>query len=469
MAQYIRPEAPSAGWLNPAELAGDDFTMKGGRLFLGRTKERLIGIDDNRHVATIAGSRAGKSVTSLMSNLLTWEGSTIVIDPKGELATNTALHRKAMGQEVYILDPFGEVKGSDELNALRTTYNPFAELRAAHADDVNDEAATVAEATIVTEGNTIDHWTMSAKNLIRGLSLYALHKDPENASLVDVRKLLTLPLETPDGAPEDAPLSMLEHFEVMLETETPDGVLAGVGGSMLGKPDDERGSIISTAIEQTAFLDSPPLRAQVGTSGLPSLRILKQKPATIYLVLPASRMSTHFRWFRILLTQAMTALEREKNATPHPVLFILEEFPTLGYMRQIEAAAGLMAGYDVKLWTVMQDLSQIQALYPKSWETFLGNAGIIEAFGNTDMTTLEYLSKRLGTSLSVQIQPDNPSLGAQQGGAGSEREQIVTVPLMAPYEIALAFARKKGNKLILSDAQPFALRRVFWKDLLDGT
>jgi len=123
----------------------------------------------------------------------------------------------------------------------------------------------------------------------------------------------------------------------------------------------------------------------------------------------------------------MTALEQEDNATGRPVLFILEEFPTLGYMRLIEASAGLMAGYDVKLWTVLQDLSQLQAHYPKSWETFLGNAGIIEAFGNTDMTTLEYLSKRMGQSLSYQS--DN------------------------------------RNKLILSDRKPFGLGRVFWKDL----
>jgi type IV secretion system protein VirD4 len=163
----------------------------------------------------------------------------------------------------------------------------------------------------------------------------------------------------------------------------------------------------------------------------------------------------------------MTALERTENATGRPVLFILEEFPTLGHMRLIEASAGLMAGYDVKLWTVLQDLSQLKAHYPHSWETFLGNAGIIEAFGNADMTTLEYLSKRMGQSLSVQVQPENTSLQSQQGGATGERETIVNVPLLAPYEIALAFGRKEGNKLILmADEKPFRLHRVFWRDLL---
>ncbi|SFL44129.1 TraM recognition domain-containing protein, partial [Shimia haliotis] len=116
--------------------------------------------------------------------------------------------------------------------------------------------------------------------------------------------------------------------------------------------------------------------------------------------------------------------------------------------------------------TVLQDLSQLKAHYPNSWETFLGNAGIIEAFGNADMTTLDYLSKRMGQSLSVQVQPENTSLQSQQGGATGERETIVNVPLLAPYEIALAFGRKKGNKLVLmADEKPFGLNRVFWKDL----
>ena len=463
MAQYVRPETPSASWMHPDDLKAETYAMKSGRIFLGRTKDgRDIGVDDNRHIATIAGSRAGKSATSLMSNLLTWDGSTIVIDPKGELATNTAEERANMGQDVTILDPFGEVK-APALQSLRKSYNPLDALRDVDPADVVDEASELADSIITSEGGKIDHWTLSAKNLIRGFILYALHKKGDKASLNDVRDYLTLPYETED---DDAPDTMEDHFQYMLDDpDAFDGVLAGIGGSMMGKPDNERGSIISTAIEQTAFLDSKRLIDHVGASGLSSMRILKQKPATIYLVLPASRMGTHFRWLRALLTQAMTALEQEDNATGRPVLFILEEFPTLGYMRLIEASAGLMAGYDVKLWTVLQDLSQLQAHYPKSWETFLGNAGIIEAFGNTDMTTLEYLSKRMGQSLSYQIQKNETAISQQQQGQTGVRETIVNVPLMAPYEISQTFARDNRNKLILSDRKPFGLGRVFWKDL----
>lgn len=462
MAEYIRPETPSASWMHPDTLAGEDYAMAKGRILVGKRKNgSTIGLDDNRHLVTIAGSRAGKSATSLMSNLLTWNGSTIVVDPKGELATNTAHHRAKMGQEVFILDPFNEVKG--DAKKFRARFNPLDELHAGDPIDLVDNAAMLADAMVMSEGGKNEHFSMSARNLIRGLLLYVIHIGKKDATLNDLRELVTASIE---DSKKDPNPSLMAHFRMMMGQDAFDGVLASVGSSMIGKPKGERGSIISTAIEQTAFLDSLPMRDHLAESGLPTMRILKQKPTTIYLVLPSSRFETHSRWLRSVLTLAMTALERENNATGLPVLFILEEFPTLGYMRLIEASAGLMAGYDVKLWTVLQDLPQLQAHYPKSWETFLGNAGMIEAFGNSDMTTLDYISKRLGQTLAVQIQSENRSLMAKREGAPVERETVVNVPLLAPYEIRLAFARTQRNKLVmLADEKPFVVDRVFWKDL----
>ena len=78
------------------------------------------------------------------------------------------------------------------------------------------------------------------------------------------------------------------------------------------------------------------------------------------------------------------------------MLFCLDEFAALGHMEPIEKAAGQIAGFGVKLWPVIQDLTQLQRDYKKAWETFMGNAGLLTFFGNTDLTTLEHISKRLG-------------------------------------------------------------------------
>ena len=443
------------------------YEFKAGSILLGKHGEKLIGSDDDRHLITVAGSRAGKSSTCLKPNLKRWEGSVLCIDPKGELAMETASDRAAMGQDVIILDPFHQVKGDAE--KFRRRFDPLSEIKAGSDDDIIDNAALIADALIVPHGgNTSDHWTLSAKNFVRGLILYGLAiegKTNKPASLSTIRKWITAPLGDGDeddasdddenGFDADRDLWLSTRFTLMSKEQAFGGVIAGVGGTMKGKPKGEKGSIISTAVEQTAFLDSDPMDTHLGASDFTTLRQLKRKPTTIYLVLPASRMATHFRWLRVIITLAMAALENEPNRLKSPVLFILEEFPQLGYMKQIEAAAGLMAGYGVKIWSVLQDLSQLKSQYRDSWETFIGNAGVVQAFGNTDATTLEYLSRMLGTLTITDVTP-NTSLTPSSSIAGGPRsfEKQNTAPLLAPFEVDLYTARDTGKQIVKFAGKP---------------
>jgi type IV secretion system protein VirD4 len=103
-----RPEvAASEVWAHPTQL-GPSWDWKPGMVMLGKWERRVLGRDDDRHVVTVAGSRAGKSSTVLIPNLMRYPGSVLVLDPKGELARATAAARRRMGQRVYVLDPFGE-------------------------------------------------------------------------------------------------------------------------------------------------------------------------------------------------------------------------------------------------------------------------------------------------------------------------------------------------------------------------
>src|SRR3954449_4333336 len=128
------------------------------------------------------------------------------------------------------------------------------------------------------------------------------------------------------------------------------------------------------------------------------LEELKERRTTVYLCLPAMRLGTHGRWLRLMIGMALEALERTGpiKEDQHRVLFCLDEFAVLGHMQSIERAAGQIAGFGCKLWPVIQDLTQLQRDYQKGWETFIGNAGLLTFFGNTDLTTLEHISKRLG-------------------------------------------------------------------------
>jgi type IV secretion system protein VirD4 len=405
-------------------------------VLLGHWKGRLIGIDDDRHMETVAGSRGGKSSTVLIPNLLRYPGSVIVLDPKGELARATAEHRMRMGQRVYVLDPFGET------GMATASHNAFDELGHGNPLHVAADAAQVADALIIAN-NKDPHWTDSARNLIRGLILHLL-TTTSTATLRQVRALL-------NGTPAE----LDELFTAMTESSAFDCIVSNIGRSFLGKLEAggrELQGILSTAQEQTAPLDDITRVTDRSDFRLSDLATGK---VSIYLVLPGMRMGTHYRWLRLVIQLALAAMER--NRVPRgelPVWFVLEEFPSLGHMRSIETAAGLMAGFGVKLWSVLQDLTQLKTHYPKSWETFLGNAGIIQAFGNADLTTTEHLSKLLGSTQVIERQAVRLSGQAMSQGDSGIREHLRGVRLLDPNEITTLFSRETIRQLVLVPGRP---------------
>ncbi|AHB47709.1 conjugal transfer protein TraG [Hyphomicrobium nitrativorans NL23] len=427
--------APSTRWGHPWELSSN-WDWQPGRVLLGHWQGRLIGIDDDRHVVTVAGTRAGKSSTVLIPNLCRYPGSVLVLDPKGELARATAGHRQRMGQRVYVLDPFGETEFAT------ASHNPFDELESGSAQRIAADAAQIADALIIAN-NKDPHWTDSARNLVRGLSLHLL-STTSGATLRRVRALL-------NGTPAE----LDELFTAMTASTAFDGVVSNIGRSFLGKLEAggrELQGILSTAQEQTAPLDD--IVAITERSSF-ALSDLATDNVSIYVVLPGMRMGTHYRWMRLVIQLALAALERTRNTRGAlPVWFVLEEFPSLGHMRSIETAAGLMAGFGVKLWSVLQDFTQLKTHYPKSWETFLGNAGIIQAFGNADLTTTEHLSRLLGSTQVFERQAVRLSGQAMSQGDTGIREHLRSVRLLDANEITMHFSRETNRQLVLAPGRP---------------
>lgn len=444
-----RPEEPgtppSGVWSDPAQL-GPEWTWQSGRFLLGKCGAREIGFDDPRHIVTLAGSRAGKTRTILVPNLRRYPGPVIAIDPKGELVRHTLEHRKKFGP-VYVLDPF-------EVTAPRPTdaHNPFDELRRAPEKVIPADAAQIAEALIEQRGEESDpHWTNSARNLIQALILHLIATRSPDANLSAVRRLL-----------HGAPVELGNAFKEMVDSPFFDGALANLGAAFLSMMEHsendtpigytkEMNSILSTARQQTASLDQV---SDVTNRSSFSLADIGRRNLTIYLVLPGMRLGTHHRWLRLFIAQALAAMEI--NPIPFgklPAWFVLEEFPALGHMQPIETAAGYMAGFGVKLWAVLQDLSQLKRHYPKSWETFLGNAGVIQAFGNVDVTTTRYLSDMLGQCIVIQESRREQTRADLLNNQSGKSQAPHSVPLLSPTEIAFHFAREKKRQLVLVPGQ----------------
>ena len=266
-------------------------------------------------------------------------------------------------------------------------------------------------------------------------------------------------------------------------------LIAQAASAMLAKPAAERMSVVSTCDTHTAFLVGESMRSVLSGSDF-RLEDLKSDRVTIYLCLPATRLATHGRWLRLFVSLAIEAMERTgpvEDGKPR-VLFCLDEFATLNRMESIESAAGQIAGFGVKLWPIVQDLTQLQRDYREAWETFMGNAGLLTFFGNTDLTTTKHIAERLGDvevirtveninrskqSSGGSSRPDLwGTLTGQTGGqiqegtntseANSLAQQIVRGPLMNSSEVASFFARDAGNILSFiarSDLPGFALYR----------
>lgn len=450
-----------AEWLDPSELAkpGWQYRNKNNEvagIILGYRNGRGVGSMDNRHILTAAGSRGGKGVSLIVPNLLMYDGSVLAIDPKGELARITARARREKGQKVVVLDPFGES------GLAAGHFNPLAELDPA-GRHVKDDAGQIADALIV--ANERDpHWTDSARILIKALILYTLTLPPEMRTLITVWRLLsaTHPLVTEMARRSECSGRAALFLLLRSSGDAFDGTIASAGANFGQMADRELASVFSTALTQLEFLDSKAMEATLVGHDI-KLSELKSSKATLYLCLPATRMGTHARWLRVIINLALIAFERTKVDTGIPGLVVLDEFAVLGNMKSIETAAGLMAGFGVKLWVVLQDLSQIKRLYRDSWETFIGNAGITTYWANSDKMTLDYVSDKLGQTSVVIDRKGDTTMNQRLAGATGSRDELRVQKLAPPHELESMLERGKRRILVkIAGQSPVILQRIHY-------
>jgi type IV secretion system protein VirD4 len=343
--------------------------------------------DGERHLILFGPNGSGKGTRLLVPNLLSLRNrSLVVIDPKGELTAITADHRRTLG-EVVVLNPF------DVLGIKGAGFNPLAALDPASPTFL-DDAMGIGEALIRIEEKD-PHWSESAQSLLVALIMWEVKKASYNGrapSLENVRRMLTEPNEY--SVNEKG-----ERGEQTAGLKVTAARMCAAGGfeieSLAGRflrETKEIYSIQSTADRQTSWMLSPLMRANMARNDL-DFADLKKCPITVYLILPAERMRTHSVWLRLLIVSALRALY-----TPGGIntLFMLDEFAQLGHLGPIEDAFGLVRGYGVQLWPILQDLNQLKALYKERWETFIGNAGVVQGFAPNDLTTAEWMSRRAG-------------------------------------------------------------------------
>ena len=457
-------------WLTPSLIESEvklreRLTFKPGSILLGTTGDTLIGRADDRHMLTVAGSRSGKGVSAIIPNLLDYPGSALIIDPKGENATITALRRgrggtdikaikDAVQPEAIVLDPYESVRGPAA--SLRGGFNPLDMLDVEDPVFI-DDATQLADMIVISNPKSHDpHFDQSARELIKGLILYVCAtREGRARTLIEVNSLLR-------GSEQNLQSALIAMTKMTaLEVG---GAISAIAHSFAEKPERERGSVLSTARRHTEFLDSPAMRDVLSVSSF-NWKDLKDKSISVYLCLPAGRFATHSRWLRLMIGQALEWMERYAKKPKYPVLFCMDEFPVLGHMQALALAAGQVAGFGVKLWPIIQDITQLKAHYSDNWETFIGNTGVTQWFGNVDQSTLDYLSKMLGRITIPNISLRKTTFDQNMRGQDGKSISWQSVPLMEPHEIAQSFSRQSGAQIIAyAGLQPIALERLeYWR------
>lgn len=374
------------------------------------------------HLITFAPTRAGKGTSQIIPNLISWRGSAIVIDVKGENYKLSAGYRKEkLGQRVIRFAPF-EDEGE--------CWNPIMCIRA-NPDATNptseeeEDARYLTNLLIAPSGSKEDQfWENSAKNFLEGLILHVrtslligaeeLEKysdiedeEPEfeamlrERSMQEVRRLLALNKD-----------SFTSLLDAMMGSNRP---IVKQAGSIMARLRGEAGktaeSILSVAMEQTSVWAYSRLRRSTyipkNTSNNEpgendfEFSDLRDSNTTLYIIVPPEYLAEYRRVLRVLIGMAMRELKNTyKQAVKDqpPVLFMLDEFPQLGYMQPIEESLLYLAGYGIRFWFFVQDLSQLKQHYPKTWRTFMANTGTQCFYGVSDIETAKLVSEMAGTA-----------------------------------------------------------------------
>lgn len=362
-------------------------------LYLGLdpTTGKEIGVRTERHAISFGGARSGKGAAQIIPNAMRWPHNLLLIDPKGENAEATYSYRETLGQTVAVLDPFGI---ADVPDYLRRGCNLLAAIDP-NSLTAREDIRGIADGVVMRYKAEDATWDNGAVSVIAGLIDYVLATHPgEERDLTAVRRLLTLP-----------PDALKEAFKEMAETPTRTGLARAAAAIGLSESKKNR-EFVSGAVDHTEWLDSPAMASILKEDGI-QLSNLKSGNLSLYLVLPPEYLAEHGRFLRLFVRVALDAMAKGRKG--RECLFLLDEFFSLGHIDQIAKAAGLMPGYGVHLWPILQDLGQLVKLYGREGaETFFGNADVHVFFGNTDALTLDHISARLGKLTPSEVVPEPP-------------------------------------------------------------
>ena len=382
----------SARWATHRDIKGAGLLDQHG-VVLGRIGRDDLRHDGPEHVMAFAPTRSGKGVGLVIPTLLSWTGSCLVHDIKGENWQLTAGWR-ARFSHCLLFNP---------TDARSARYNPLLEVRRG-VNEVRD-VQNIADILVDPEGalERRNHWEKTSHSLLVGAILHVLYAEEEK-TLARVATFLS--------DPQRSFAATLRRMMATNHLGTPDAplvhpVVASAARELLNKSENERSGVLSTAMSFLGLYRDPTVAAVTAASDWRIADLVgAAHPISLYLVVPPSDISRTKPLVRLILNQIGRRLTEELHGVGkdgeaaqgrHRLLMMLDEFPALGRLDFFETNLAFLAGYGVRAFLIAQSLNQIEKAYGEH-NAILDNCHARVAFATNDERTAKRISDALGTA-----------------------------------------------------------------------
>jgi type IV secretion system protein VirD4 len=369
----------AARFATERELRRHGFRAPSG-IIVGRKRGRFLTFGGNEHVIVEAPTRSGKGVGIVIPNLLTWQGSVVVLDVKRENYDASAGFRAHYGQDVFLFNP-------TDREGRTARYNPLAHIDRDDPDDVIIELQKIATMLFVAPDYGEAFWATGARTGFVGVGAWLAEATDAPFTFGEIYRRMT-----------DGDVRAFFKRELAKPGLALSSGCRGALSDFAGGSDNSFADIKKTITNVLGLWINPVVDAATSASDF-DLRDLRKRPMSIYLGVSPDELDRIAPLYNLVFQQLIDLNVRElpDHATAVPVLVILDEFARLGRASVIASAFAYVAGYGIRLLPVIQSRSQLHGVYGEHVaDEIVANCGVEVAFTPKELRVANELSERIG-------------------------------------------------------------------------
>lgn len=375
------------------------------------TQNFRISLDTHKHrrclnILVVGGSGAGKSRGFALPNIMQCCCSMVITDPKAELLRKTGGLLEKTGYEVRVFDLINP--------DTSFCYNPFEYV---HDDkDVLRLISNLIQNTTPKGSQSSDpFWEKSETALLQALMLYLLHEaPPEEQNFAMIMEMLGSAQVKEEDEDYESPLDIL--FD-RLEMRDPDSIAVKqyhIYKQAAGKT--AKSILISVGVRLAAF-NLPQIAKLTNTDEL-DLSSMGERKVALFCCIPDADTSLNYLvgmiYSQLFQTLYYMADRVHGGALPVPVNCIMDEFPNVSLPNEFEKILATCRSRSIYCSIIIQNMSQLKALFKDSWESLVGNCDEFLYLGGNEKETHKYVSELLGKETI-----DTNTYGQTKGKSGS--------------------------------------------------